>query len=601
MEQSTEQEQQQAKSFFDAITQFLEQVQQFDNSIGSYQPELLQLKTDTFALLKNGANSVIMSTPANLQVRWHQLSKQLTEHIDILNKGNSESMLAQQLTDLKGFISLVHSKSPINPVAKREHNSAYNKVKKVINDLEESIKTQNFDDAQNILATFNSELTKTHDKFFQTASLEHDTKTEAIKNIRRVIERIQKLLVGDKIFSHIEIPPDFKLLFRFYNNLRLNTDLYSSPKKSMTKITPQNRSKTPPARSNYALTSGTHKSSIPVAKTRQAPPRPVTPTKQQVSAVKPSVTQTKTKENVRSKTPPPSRSIPVRLNKKTIAPPTPSRVLKPSDLYPDLKKPKKKTKEIINSPIQQIDDLDLSDQSNDSTYEQMEQAATKAKKETSSKSPILAQLRHELSNQNLDEDSQKNKNLQYINDQLTKMSGYSSGINNLQMIKQLLQNESENYRLINNMLSQIHCDMIVSQMKSAQADATRKILKLKQDLACGDYDSSFKEEFDIIVKHSNYSSQLEVLRPKLLLIANHSNDKGQTLETMNRKRDIITNIKQIQKQIYDMQNCYLKAQGEFVVYSNKRYSKTKFLSIIANYQQKEMTRLLEFSSIISSK
>ena len=224
---------------FPAVSAFIHDLIKVDAAASGLLSDLARVETETYSLLRHQNMSI---SPAALQVKWSQLMSQIHETVVRVNRLRPEALVPQHFGEIKSVIQSVHSQSPFSAAAKKEHNQSFLMLKKEVSEIDGLIESG----AENLgerLTRFKNDFSVKYNAFFQTAQLGNDARAKAIRDIRRLIDVILRLLSDDKRKSSAFVAPvECQMLSTFFNELRVKSDKAPKP-----------RSKTPPARTTGTL------------------------------------------------------------------------------------------------------------------------------------------------------------------------------------------------------------------------------------------------------------------------------------------------------------------------------------------------------------
>lgn len=219
---------------FPVVSAFIHELIKVDPTASSMLADLANVETDTYSMLNNQNPTI---SPAALQVKWHQLVTQILETVIRVNKMRPAALIPQHFGTIKTVIQQVHSLSPLDVAAKKQHNQSFLQLKKEVAEIERLLPTAN-DILVKRLTSLRSDIATKYSLFFETTEMDQDAISKAIRDIRRGIDQVLRLLNDEKQKTdNFVAPPECRMISRFFNDLRLKADKNIKA-----------RSKTPPAR-----------------------------------------------------------------------------------------------------------------------------------------------------------------------------------------------------------------------------------------------------------------------------------------------------------------------------------------------------------------
>lgn len=273
-------------ALFPAVSAFIHDLIKVDATASGLLSDLARVETETYSLLRNQNMSI---SPAALQLKWNQLVSQIQDTVARVNRLRPEALIPQHFSELKGVIQSVHSKSPFTAAAKKEHNQSFMQLKKELVELDALIET-GAESLSAKLTKFKNDFSVKYNAFFQTAQISNDARAKAIRDIRRLVDVILRLLSDEKKKTQTFVAPvECRILSKFFDELRVKADKSAKP-----------RAKTPPPRT------------------------PATGSLLGSPQVKPTKRPAKDPSPVRSKTPPPKRGSLSQIPKRIIKAKTPT-------------------------------------------------------------------------------------------------------------------------------------------------------------------------------------------------------------------------------------------------------------------------------------
>lgn len=219
---------------FPVVSAFIHELIKVDPTASSMLADLANVETDTYSMLNNQNPTI---SPAALQVKWHQLVTQILETVIRVNKMRPAALIPQHFGTIKTVIQQVHSRSPLDVAAKKQHNQSFLQLKKEVAEIERLLPTAN-DILVKRLTSLRSDIATKYSLFFETTEMDQDAISKAIRDIRRGIDQVLRLLNDEKQKTdNFVAPPECRMISRFFNDLRVKADKNIKA-----------RSKTPPAR-----------------------------------------------------------------------------------------------------------------------------------------------------------------------------------------------------------------------------------------------------------------------------------------------------------------------------------------------------------------
>lgn len=173
---------------------------------------------------------------AAISASWQRLSNEILFQVQQVNQKASDSMIQQKITSLRSAISQIRSAAPSYQAYKKEHQTLYQQIKKSISLIQQSIEVHDENRSLQQLAKLKTDLTHSFAKFFQLADMDKTEASQVLKQCKRDVNQIQRLLAGTN--PTVIVPPEFSSFTKYVNSLKFENK----------KAEPTRRSKTPPAR-----------------------------------------------------------------------------------------------------------------------------------------------------------------------------------------------------------------------------------------------------------------------------------------------------------------------------------------------------------------